>query len=379
MPFDIKSAVKWLEDHEGEQLALLKELTAIPAPSNHEERRAEFIKKWLELHGARGVEVDSVLNVLLPMGVDAKNSFHVYMAHTDTVFPEGTPLEVVERDGMLCAPGVGDDTANAVGMMMIVRCLIEMDAAPKEPVLFVWNSGEEGLGNLKGVRRVMETYGHRVLELVSFDGQYKSIVSRAVGSERWRVTAQTVGGHSYGAFGNPNAIHHLAKLVSKLYEQKVPQKDGTKTTFNVGTIEGGTSVNTIAQNASMLYEYRSDDRDALEQMRKQFQVEVALADTIDAKIDVELLGQRPCTGDVAPAAHKALIDRLTAAIREVGDWDVPLRSGSTDANIPLSMGIPAATFGMYLGRGAHTREEAIERASLLPGIKVGMHTIAKHF
>lgn len=379
MSIDLNAAKKWCEDHYEEQLELLKELAAIPAPSNHEERRVEFIKKWLEHEGAKGVEVDAALNVKLPMGLDGSNSFRVYMAHTDVVFPDTTPLPVDVRDGKICAPGVGDDTANAVALLLIVRYIIKNGLKPKEPILFVWNSGEEGLGNLKGVRQIMGDYGKRVTELVSFDAGYDEIYDRAVGSERWRVSAATIGGHSYGAFGNPNAIHHLSQLICELYGQKVPHKDGTKTTYNVGMIDGGTSVNTIAQDASMLYEYRSDDKDSLAVMHDQFFAAVKAANDGGAEIKTELLGERPCSSDVDPAAMASLIGRISDAIEHVVGKRPTTASGSTDANIPLSMGVPAATFGLYLGEGAHTREEWVELASLTPGLKIGMELVLAHF
>lgn len=379
MSIDLNDAKKWCETHYDEQLALLKELAAIPAPSNHEERRAEFIRAWLEKIGARDVSVDAALNVRLPFGVDDKCRLHVYMAHTDVVFPDTTPLPVEERDGRLYAPGVGDDTTNAVALMMMTKYILEHGLKERSPLLFVWNSGEEGLGNLKGVRQIMADYGKRVVELISFDAGYEEVYDRAVGSERWRVSVSTIGGHSYGAFGNPNAIHHLSKLICELYDQPVPKKEGTKTTFNVGMIEGGTSVNTIAQHVSMLYEYRSDDKASLDKMHEQFMAAVEAAKCEDAKFETELLGERPCSSDVDPAAARALFDRISAAIENVTGKRPTTTSGSTDANIPLSMGVPALTFGLYDGEGAHTREEHIELASLTPGLKIGMETVLPHF
>ncbi len=374
-----EALIQWCEDHAGEQLALLKELAAIPAPSHHEEKRAEFIRAWLQNAGAEHVYIDSALNVVLPFGCEGRNDIRVYMAHIDIVFPDMTALPVSEENGRLFGPGVGDDTANVSALMLCAKYLLSGRLEAREPVLIVFNSCEEGLGNLKGVRKIVEDYCGRIRELVSFDGQYTAMVARAVGSERWQVEASTCGGHSYGAFGNPNAIFHLAKLIGRLYHQPIPEIPNRKTTYNVGTIEGGTSVNTIAQHARMTYEYRSDDAAALEQMRAQFQQMLEEANCPEAGFTFSLLGERPCGCNVPQDAENALLARCGAVITEVTGQAPTLRASSTDANIPLSMGIPATTFGLYLGAKSHTRQEYIEIDSLGLGLKIGLLLLAEHF
>lgn len=371
--------MNWCDAHFDEQLALLKELAAIPAPSHHEEKRAEFIRAWLEKEGARQVHIDPALNVVLPFGCEGRDDIRVYMAHTDVVFPDMEPLPVHEADGRLYAPGVGDDTANVSALMMCAKFLLSRDLVPKEPVLIVFNSCEEGLGNLKGVRQIVQDYAGRIRELVSFDGTYTAMVVRAVGSERWKVRTTTCGGHSYGAFGNPNAIAHLAALIGKLYQQPIPQCPDRKTTCNVGTIQGGTSVNTIAQNAEMTYEYRSDDPACLEQMRGQFLRLVEEANCQQAGFEITLLGERPCGNAVPEEAEERLLTRCGQVIAEITGTYPRRRASSTDANIPLSMGIPATTFGLYLGACAHTREEYIEIDSLGPGLKIALSLLAGSF
>ena len=379
MNFDKQELFQWCEEHADEQLALLKELAAIPAPSHQEEKRVAFICDWLKAQGAEGVYVDEALNVVFPMNCEGCDDITVYMAHTDVVFPDLTPLPVREEDGKLYAPGVGDDTANVVGLLMCVKYLLERKCTAKDPVLVVLNSCEEGLGNLKGVRRIMSDYAGRVKELISYDGGYRSVCVRAVGSERWKVRATTIGGHSFGAFGNPNAIAHLAGLITKLYQQEVPKVEGRKTTYNVGTISGGTSVNTIAQDAEMLYEYRSDDKACLDQMRKQFFDLVEEARCEDAGFELELVGERPCGNAVPQEAHDRLFNRCADVVEEVAGKRPERRSSSTDANIPLSMGIPAVTFGLYRGGKAHTREEYLEIPSLQVGLKIAMLLMTPHF
>lgn len=366
---------EWIDGHFDEQLALLKTLAAIPAPSGMEDKRVKFLLDWCADNGVTAFS-DEAKNVVIPMGEGEEIS--VYSAHTDVVFPDETPLPVREENGVLYAPGVGDDTANVVAVLMLIRYIKENGLTPKKPFLFVLNTCEEGLGNLKGVRRIMKDYAGRVKKLVSFDCSFEEgMVVRAVGSERWRVTARTEGGHSYMAFGKPNAIHRMAQLVERLYEQTVPVKQNCRTTYNVGGITGGTSINTIAQSCEMLYEYRSDDRDSLKIMREQFEKLVAEADTDEAQITTELLGERPCGGNVDEAELNRLFDGCEEIITRVLGRNVPRFTASTDANIPLSLGVPAVTFGLFSGDGAHTREEWLNIDSLKPGLEIGIRLVLK--
>lgn len=371
MNFTRQVLYSWCESQFEEQLTLLKTLAAIPAPSHHEEKRVAFIRNWLQRNGAQTVIVDDAKNVILPLG-ELGDAFPVFMAHTDVVFPDTDALPVREENGRLMAPGVGDDTANVVALMLCARFFLTHPDLLPEPMLVVFNSCEEGLGNLKGVRQIMADYPGKVREFVSFDCTYRAIVSQAVGSHRWKVTANTEGGHSFSNFGNPNAIAKLAELIGQLYQQEIPSLPGSRTTYNVGLIQGGTSVNTIAQSAEMAYEYRSNDRECLAIMEKQFHELVTRANCEDVKFTVLSLGQRPCGGDVPADAHAALLNRCQQAIAAVIGEEVPFCAASTDANIPLSLGIPAATFGLYLGGGAHTREEYLEIHSLTPGLKIAM-------
>lgn len=375
----MNSMKNWIEAHFGEQLVLLKTLAAIPAPSGEEDRRVEFIAAWLRERGFE-FRVDEAKNVIVPFFGEEDSAVSCYIAHTDVVFPDTEPLPVRMEGSRLYAPGVGDDTANVAAILMILLYIKENGLKPNSPVMFAFNSCEEGLGNLKGIRQIMKDHAGRIKQVVSFDCNLNSgICAKAVGSERWRITARTVGGHSYGAFGNPNAIHHMAKLITRLYQQLLPPHEG-KTTYNIGTINGGTSVNTIAQSCEMLYEYRSDNAEALSFMRESFKDLIAEADCDNARFEAVLIGERPCGGEVDEAEFNALIMRCSEAIKTV-TGEYPKRfSGSTDANIPLSLGVPAVTFGLLNGEGAHTREEWLDIHSLKLGLEIGLRlVISEHF
>lgn len=354
-----------------ETIELLKTLAAIPAPSHHEELRAEFCLKWLKDNGGEGAYIDSALNVVLPLGCDNCNDITVIEAHTDVVFPDTEPFTVIDDGEKLHCPGIGDDTANLVVMMMTVKRLLA-EKKDIKGIMFVCNSCEEGLGNLKGTKQIFKDYEGRIGRFISFDSSCMDrIVDRAVGSERFKVTARTEGGHSFGKFGNKNAIAVLAKIVCDIYSLEAPKKEGRKTTYNVGGISGGTSVNTIAQEASVLLEFRSDDEEGYNIMKSEFD---RIFDKAKAEegvdIEIELLGKRPSGKDNIPGIDELM--KLTAdTIRDVIKKEPSYGSSSTDCNIPLSLGIPAVCFGVGgIHAGSHTREEWVDKESLKQGLEL---------
>ena len=367
-----------IERMQPEVIDLIRTLCAIPAPSHHEERRAAFIRDWFLQRGMNAA-IDEAKNVLCPMGVGETGDIVVVMAHTDTVFPDTEPMPWHEADGKLWCPGVGDDTTNLAALMMMAAYLHGHGYSPECGVLFVANSCEEGLGNLKGCKAIMKAYGPRVKAFLSLDGGTEHVCARAVGSSRYRITAKTCGGHSFANFGNRNAIAVLAELTCALYAQTVPHHGNSLTTYNVGVISGGTSVNTIAQHAEMLYEYRSDDAQCLEVMEKQLRDTLAAHEMKDAEVMVELLGLRPCGRDGDAQRQEALERACCDALARYAGTQPCISSGSTDCNVPLSMGVPSACFGVYVGEGAHTREEWVELSSIGPGMKAAMSVLLNWF
>ena len=378
-----KEIIAYIEDHSQEALDLLMELGKIPAPSNHEEKRAAFCKEWLEKQGAKGVYIDEALNVVYPVGNVESGPLVVFMAHTDVVFPDTEELPMRVEGNKLYCPGIGDDTIHVVAMLMAAKYIAENNLVPKNVgMLIVANAGEEGLGNLKGCKKIFEKYGDRVTEFITYDGPFApnatsgKLATMAVGSKRYKIEIDTEGGHSYSKFGNRNAIAYMASLINTLYEIKVPTRG--KTTFNVGTISGGTSVNTIAQHAEMLYEFRSDDREDLAEMEAHLDAALAFYATKGIKVTATVVGYRPCGIEVDKARHEALINRCKAITKNHFGFEPTTGPASTDCNIPLSMGIPAAELRCGCGGGAHTREEFIEIDSQIPGLKVAFESILYH-
>lgn len=367
---------RYIHEHMDEAVRLLEQLGRIPAPSHHEEQRAAFVKRWLVDQGAEGVYVDEALNVIYPYGCTQDNDLAVVMAHMDIVFPDTEPLTLYTSEGRMFAPGIGDDTANLVLLLMCVKFVIENRPTSCHGILFVANACEEGLGNLKGTKAVMSAYGSRVKEFISFDGYMNGISDDSVGSHRYEITVRTEGGHSFANFGNDNAIYYLSNMIQTLYARKAPSK--AKTTYNVGSISGGTTVNSIAQEASMLYEFRSVDRECLKEMEDFFSSVIETYRHMGIDVQVDVKGIRPCRGDVDADALIRLTGRNKAIVEHFTGEACKIDAGSTDANIPLSMGIPANTLGLIAGGRPHTREEWVDLGSMETGFRIALAVIKQY-
>lgn len=347
-----------------------RELCLIPAPSHFEDERAVYCKERLESFGARGVYIDGAKNVVFPLGCEGSDRITVVNAHTDTVFPAGTPL-VYNDDGVTVrCPGAGDDTACLTAMLYTAKFLIGVGFRPEGGILFVCNSCEEGLGNLLGIRRIHADFAGRIARQISVDACIGEVFDRCVGSHRYEVTVTTPGGHSFSSFGKKNAIAEASKIISRIYGLKVPEKEGTKTTYNVGTFSGGTSVNSIAEEASFLCEYRSDDSLCMETMKKAFEEIFEEARGDDVGVSVKQVGDRPCAGDADREEIARMADLYCRLSQEMTGAAAVRQSASTDCNIPLSLGIPAVCVGAMTSGGAHTTGEWLKKESLIDGTRL---------
>ncbi len=372
MTFDIKT---YIDENYEEMLDVLRDLCRIPAPSHHECARARYCVEWLCKKGAKDVYTDEALNVIFPINCDGSDEITVFVAHTDTVFPDTEPMELREDDEKIYCPGVGDDTASVAVLLMCAKYFVEKHIVPPKGIMFVCNSCEEGLGNLKGTRQLFGDFEGRIAQFVSFDGaSLTDVADRCVGSHRYEVEVLTEGGHSFGKFGNANAIHELSKIVTQIYKVEIPAKEGAKTTYNVGNIEGGTSVNTIAQSAKMMCEYRSSDKDCLDIMKNRFEGIFEAAKSDEAEVNVSKIGDRPC-GNIDDSKVEKLRRVIAPIIEQITGEKVDYKLSSTDCNIPLSLGIAAICIGVFNGGGAHTREEWIEKRSLKHGLEIGIKTM----
>lgn len=363
---------QYIKENEELIYRTLKELCHIPAPSGFELERAQYCKRWLESCGAQGVYIDEALNAVFPINCEGSERITVFAAHTDTVFPDREPMPYHDDGEKIFCPGVADDTASIVSLLLTAKFFLENNIVPQQGFVFLFNSCEEGLGNLKGTRKFFRDHADRVSAFVTLDSSLNIIVDRAVGSHRYEVTVLTEGGHSFNKFGNQNAIAEISRIVSDIYKIQVPQKPGTKTTYNVGTVQGGTSVNTIAQSATILCEYRSDDKECMEDMQREFQ-RIFAAAAQRATVQVTMVGDRPCSS-ADPKKVQALTDRLAPIIEDAIGEKILYHSGSTDCNIPLSLGIPALCIGTDIHDKTHTREEWVDKASLKTGLLIAIKT-----
>ena len=351
-----------------EQAELLRTLGRLPAPSRQEDLRAAFCRDWLQKQGAQDVTIDAAKNVICRLGPAECEDLVVFAAHTDVVFPDLDLLPVRDEDGRLYAPGIGDDTANLACMLMAAAEAARSGWIPEHGILFAATVGEEGLGNLKGSRQIFKDYGYAADQAVCFDLYREAVYCRAVGSARYEVRVRTPGGHSYEDFGRKNAIAEAARLITRLYENE--GRGSGKATWNVGTIRGGTVINAIASEAVFTYEYRSEDSGCMDEMEQRFRK--ALDETQDGDVSAEAtcIGIRPCARGVDGQRQKELADSCRRILRKYTEREIPDKAASTDANIPLSMGIPAVCIGTVAGAGLHTLEEYIESDSIRQGFKI---------
>lgn len=367
---------QFIDENRAEAVELLQTLGKIPAPSYHEDARAEFCRDWFRREGVDEVWIDAAKNVVCKFGCDGSDDITAFAAHMDVVFDDREELPMCREGNILYAPGIGDDTANLVNLMMGCRFLLRHRAELKKGVMIVANSCEEGLGNSNGIRELFVNYGARIVAFYSFDGYQSQVTSIPVGSHRYRMQLRARGGHSYLEFGNASAVVQAARLIERLYAQELPE--GERTTYNIGRIEGGSTVNSIPESCEMLYEYRSSDERCLEFMRQQMNgiVDGERAQGVD--INVQTIGIRPGMGDVDRVALRAWTDENIATVREWFDGEIDEGPYSTDSNIPLSQGVLANTIGTVRGSKPHTREEWVDLDSIPSGMGIVCSVLSRY-
>jgi acetylornithine deacetylase/succinyl-diaminopimelate desuccinylase-like protein len=338
----------------------------IPAPPFMEQRRAEEFRRRMISFGYPDTRIDTEGNVIASLGRGDGPTVMI-AGHLDTVFPEGTDVKTVRTGNRIAGPGIGDDCRGLAVVLTLAKVFKESNLEPKGTVYLVGNVGEEGPGNLRGVRHLMtKEFLGKIDYFISVDGEGGGgITSRAVGSHRYTISFEGPGGHSYGAFGMANPMHAMGRAIAKIADLQVPTSP--KVTFNVGIVRGGTSVNTITPLAQMDVDMRSESATALDDIDRRIRaaVDAGAAEerarwpnsraTITVKYDT--IGIRPTGGQ---ADNAPIVQTAMAAVRAVG-WTPSTGASSTDANLPISMGIPAITInGGGKGGGAHGTQEYYE-------------------
>ena len=361
----VKAALASVKENESKAIEDQIRFCEIPAPSFKEEARGRELQRVFQQVGLQDVRIDKVGNVLGTYPGQAPHPHLVIAAHLDTVFPEGTDVHVRREDSILRGPGIGDDCRGLAVLVSVAREMKKASIRTDGTVTFVANVGEEGLGDLRGVKQLFrETLKDQIDDFISIDGTGVHVTNVAVGSHRYRVTFRGPGGHSFGAFGLANPMGAMGRAIAKIQEMQVPRQP--KTTFNVGRVGGGTSVNSIPFESWMEVDMRSSDPASLAAVDASFQraVDAAVVEENQrwGKAGVvtavkELVGDRPAgsTPESSPIVRDGL--SLATALGVTAS----LGEGSTDSNLPMSMKIPAITIGAGgRGRDAHALTESFD-------------------
>lgn len=344
----VQQGLQFIAADDANTLKDQRTICEIPAPPFQEKMRGEYYRQRLTELGLQNVTMDAAGNVYGTRPGVGKGPRLLVCAHLDTVFPAGTSTAVREQDGRLYAPGIADDSRGLAALLSVIRAFNASGVKTVGDILFCGNVGEEGLGDLRGVKALFRNMNN-VDGFITVDGtSVQRITFAATGSHRYEISYHGPGGHSFGAFGLPSAIHAMGRAIAGISDVVTPQDP--KTTFTVGTVSGGTSVNSIAADAKMLLDMRSNSEDELLKLEEKVLDIVRVAATTEndrwgsdkITVDVNLVGDRPA--GVQPA-DSPIVQAAWAATLAVGHEPRLSPPSSTDANVPISLGIPAVVLG----------------------------------
>jgi len=336
-------------------------VAAVPAPTNDEAERAAFVSATLERLGYADVTTDSLSDVVGRIPGKLRAPALLLAGHTDTVFPRETPISIDRTGDILTGPGIGDNSLSVAAVAMIHDALKQLEFEPPVDIYVTGNVGEEGLGDLRGMRAVMDALP-QVGAAIAVEGHSLGrVTNRAVGSRRLKVTVAGPGGHSWGDAGRPSAIHELAKLVTRLDE--LPLAAEPKTSLNVGLLSGGISVNTIAPGAVAIIDMRSVSAKALADLVRKAEGIIAGVTQPGFTVEVQVVGDRPAG---ALPSDSGLVPIAVDVLSALG-MDAICDASSTDANIPISRGIPSMCIGLTTGGNVHRVDEYIRVRPIATG------------
>jgi tripeptide aminopeptidase len=338
----------------------------IPAPTFNERARGMYVAKRMRALELADVQIDAVGNVYGRRHGATGGPALLIAAHLDTVFPAGTDLTVRRNGARVYGPGLGDNSMGVAALLHLAQALQQHNIAHPGDIWFAANVGEEGMGDLRGMRAAVDRLQGQIAAAIALEGCGPDrIIHAGLGVRRYRISAAAAGGHSWADFGAPSAIHALVRLAASLSRIEAPTEP--RSTFNIGVIEGGSSVNTIAQRAALLLDLRSAASNGLAQLIGQVEQALAAARAAEPRVSFELetVGDRPAG---AIAIDHPLVRAASAAYRAEG-FSATYDIASTDANIPLSRGIPAICVGVTDGENEHRLDEYIEPVRLPAGMR----------
>jgi tripeptide aminopeptidase len=336
----------------------------IPAPTFDEKKRAAFVRDRFARSRLQDIEIDEVSNAYGRWpGTDSTRPALLVAAHTDTVFPLDTDLTVRREEGRIYGPGLGDNSLGVAGLLALLDAFQEYDLRPAVDVWFVADSREEGLGDLGGMRAVWQKLGPRLGAAVVLEGMALGRIYHAgIAVRRLRITCHAPGGHSWLHFGRPNAIHGLIELGAWIVALKPAEQP--RTTFNIGLIEGGHSVNSLAMSAEMYLDLRSESPESLATLEEQVLSAMEALQRPSLEFTSEVVGDRP----IGQISTDHPLVRLAVAALEATGCQPTYETGSTDANVLLANGLPTVTIGLSYGGNAHRFNEYIETGPITDGI-----------
>ena len=335
-----------------------------PAPTFHEQKRAQLVHDLFLAEAVDDLCIDETGNVFARWPGEGTGKPLIVSAHLDTVFPMETTLRISRGSDLIHGPGLGDNSLGVAALFGLLWSLRDRGFQPRGDIWFVANVCEEGLGDLRGMKAVVDRFREDVRAYLVLEGlALGHVYHRAVGVKRYRVTARTSGGHSWSDYGLPSAVHELARLVVELASLSLPTHP--RTTMNVGRISGGTSVNVIAPEAALDLDLRSEGQEALTALVSAVERLIQKANRPGVSVESQVIGQRPA-GEIAVSHPLVMLAR--ECLHELG-LEAGLISGSTDANIPLSKGYPAIVLGITTGGSAHTIHEYINTVPIAQGIE----------
>jgi len=361
----IDKALAWIDSHAGQIVEEAIRICEIEAPTFDEGDRAAYVRGRFAALGLQGVSIDAAGNVRGRRPGAGDGTGVAIAAHLDTVFPRGTDVRVKREGPRLAAPGIGDNSVAIAGLLAMVEALDAGGVKTAGDLFLASNTCEEGLGDLKGMKAFMADVGKNVGAAIAVEGmKVNRIIHTAVGSRRYKVTYTARGGHSWGHFPSPSAIHIMARAIADISRLEVPTDP--KTTYNVGVIKGGTTVNTIAAEAEMLLDMRSiDPRSLAELERRVLAILERQAKEGEGQVKLDLVGDRPA-GSI-PADHPVV--QACKAVHAALGVASYFEASSTDANVPLSLGIPGVCLSITDGANEHRLDEYIETGAIPTGVK----------
>jgi acetylornithine deacetylase/succinyl-diaminopimelate desuccinylase-like protein len=361
----VAKALAWADAHAAQVAEEAVRICEIPAPTFEEGERAKYVRSRFEALGLKDVTIDAGGNVRGRRPGSGAGSGLAMAAHLDTVFPKGTDVKVRREGSRLLAPGIGDNSVAIAVLLAMVEALDAAGVKTGGDLYLASNTGEEGLGDLKGMKAFMADVKNRVAAAIAVEGmKINRIIHVAVGSRRYKITYTARGGHSWGHFPSPSAIHIMGRAIADISRLEVPTDP--KTTYNVGVIHGGTTVNTIAAEADMLVDMRSIDARSLADLEKRLlHIVEQAAKEGDGQVKLELVGDRPA--GAIPADHPVV--QTCMAVHKALGLQTYTEPGSTDHNVPLSMGLPGVCLSVTEGANEHRLDEYIETGPIATGVK----------